>query len=121
MSLTVLLDSWAWIAFLEDAPVASKIEEYFLHDIIMSTINVAEIQGFLLKHKKAHLLPYITERCLIVPVTEDIAITAAQLKFEKKLHLSDALIFATARANNATLVTGDPHFKSQKDVIYLGL
>ncbi len=120
--MTVLLDSWAWIEFLKEGPKVKQIEKYITipHDLIISSINIAEIQGFLLRHGNESLLIYITERCAIIPVTEDIAILAARIKHESKLHLSDAILLATARLQGAALVTGDAHFKGKKDVVYLG-
>ena len=120
--MTVLLDSWAWIEFLQDGPKAAEVHAYLKapHDLIISTVNIAEIQGFLLRHGNEMLLPYVIERCAVISVTQEIAIAAARIKQQSKMHLSGAIILATARAHVAKVVTGDAHFKGEKDVIYLG-
>jgi predicted nucleic acid-binding protein len=120
--LTVLLDSWAWIEFLKDGPRANSVAPYLESpgDLIISTMNVAEIYLFLLRHAKPDLITFITERCNIVSVTEIVALNAATLKHQHKMGLADAIIYATAQEHGATLVTGDPDFKGKKGVIYIG-
>jgi len=117
-----LLDSWAWIEFLKDAPHANKVAPYLEqpHDIIMSTTNVAEIYLFLLRHDKETLLPYIVERCNIILLTEELAVKAAKIKHKHKMGLADAIVYATAQEHGATLITGDPDFKNKPGVKYIG-
>ena len=120
--MTVLLDSWAWIEFLKDAPRADKVAPYLEqpHDIIISTVNIAEICLYLLRHSKAEFITFITERCNVFPVTETIAMNAATIKHQQKMGLADAIVYATAQEHGATLVTGDPDFKGRKGVLYIG-
>jgi len=44
---------------------------------------------------------------------------AAKIKHEEKLGLGDAIIYATAMKENATLLTGDSDFKNKKNVIFI--
>ncbi len=37
-----------------------------------------------------------------------------------KWGIGDSIVYATARREGAMLMTGDPHFKGVKDVVYLG-
>ncbi|HLD76485.1 MAG TPA: PIN domain-containing protein, partial [Candidatus Norongarragalinales archaeon] len=46
--------------------------------------------------------------------------TALRLIQEHKLHVTDALIYATAVNHDCKLLTGDPHFKGKLGVMYLG-
>ncbi len=48
-----------------------------------------------------------------------MALSAAQISLSLKLAMSDSLILATARANQATLWTQDEHFKSIDGVQYI--
>ena len=56
---------------------------------------------------------------LVADLTQEIALTAADLSMEYKLPMADSIILATARANNATLWTQDEHFKDLPDVKYI--
>ncbi len=55
----------------------------------------------------------------IVPITDEIALLGAQLALEHNLAMADSLIYATARAHNATLWTQDAHFAGLEDVRYV--
>jgi predicted nucleic acid-binding protein len=56
---------------------------------------------------------------LVADLTQEIALTAADLSFEHKLPMADSIILATARANNATLWTQDEHFKELPNVKFV--
>jgi predicted nucleic acid-binding protein len=56
---------------------------------------------------------------LVADLTQEIALTAADLSLENKLPMADSIILATARANNATLWTQDEHFKELPDVKFV--
>jgi predicted nucleic acid-binding protein len=54
----------------------------------------------------------------VVEPTAAIALQAAQLSAEYKLHALDAVIYATALEHDAQLVTCDAHFKDLPQVDY---
>ena len=54
----------------------------------------------------------------VVDITEDVALSAALLSLKHKLPMADSLIYATARAQGATLWTQDDHFSDLPDVRY---
>jgi len=56
---------------------------------------------------------------LVADLTQEIALTAADLSVEHQLPMADSIILATARAHNATLWTQDEHFKDLPDVKYV--
>lgn len=60
-----------------------------------------------------------TMDCLVVPLTTDIALRAAELGREYRLPAADSIIYATARAADCELVTCDAHFEGLPDVIYI--
>ena len=53
------------------------------------------------------------------PLTEEIALTAADLSLELGLAMADAIVLATARLASAGLVTSDGDFASISGVTYL--
>jgi len=54
----------------------------------------------------------------VVDITEDVALSAALISLKHKLPMADSLIYATARAQGATLWTQDEHFSSLPNVRY---
>ncbi len=125
--MTVLIDSWAWVEFFRGSKKGEEIRAYVMdenQDIIISSINLAEIYRLALdrfdeqtaeKRRRAMI-----SRCYLIPVDEEIAIKGAKFRHERDWGLGDALIYATAIREDAKVLTGDPHFKGLKDVIFLG-
>jgi predicted nucleic acid-binding protein len=56
---------------------------------------------------------------LVADLTQEIALTAADISVEYKIPMADSIILATARANHATVWTQDEHFKDLPDVRYV--
>ena len=54
----------------------------------------------------------------VVDVTEDVVLSAALISIRHKLPMADSLIYATARAQGATLWTQDDHFSNLPGVKY---
>ena len=54
----------------------------------------------------------------VVDITEDVALGAALISLKHKLPMADSLIYATARAQGATLWTQDDHFSNLPNVRY---
>jgi len=57
-----------------------------------------------------------TQKCIVVPLDTVIALLAADLHREYKLATADAIVYATARRKEATLLTCDAHFETLPDV-----
>ncbi len=55
--------------------------------------------------------------CENIPVTNEIADLAADLRKQYKLKTADAIIYATARALGVSLVTWDKAFPDETDVV----
>lgn len=121
----VLIDSWSWIEYYKGTVNADATAKYIEGDIIayVSAINLSEVyRWFLLSYNNKEArsaLQDIKDRCFIVPVDEDIAVTAAKIKHELKWGLGDSIILATARKKNAKVVTGDPDFQDLAEAIFI--
>lgn len=125
--MTVLIDSWAWLEFFRGSKKGEEIKSYVMdenQEIIISSINLAEIYRLALdrfdeqtaeKRRRAMI-----SRCYLIPVDEDIAIEGAKFRHKRDWGLGDALIYATSIREGAKVLTGNPHFKGLKDVIFLG-
>lgn len=120
--MTVLLDSWAWIEYFKGSKAGLKVKEYVegQHEVLISTINIAEVCCFLLREKQDVVFAeFMQQRSFVVPLTSDLAFEAAELKVKHKMGLSDAIVLATGMEYGATIVTGDEDFKGMKNVILL--
>ena len=123
--MTVLVDSWAWIEYFKGTPIGRVVEEHLDKDekVITSSINVAEVFGFLLRNQGEELadegLQFIMESSFIIPFAVDIAIDAAIAKNEKRFGLADAIVYATAKNHHAVILTGDSDFRKIENVKFL--
>lgn len=124
--MTVLIDSWAWIEYFKGSKAgehSKKIIEDSEERAVISAINIAEVYGWILRsygedfaeEKKAAM----KERAFVVNVDDEIAVEAAKARHLGKWGLGDAIVFATAKKEDASIVTGDPHFKGLENVIFL--
>jgi predicted nucleic acid-binding protein len=118
-----LIDTSAWIEFLIDSETGQKIEaEMPPHDaFIVPTIVQFELAKWLAREvsedRKDAVLANTTE-CVVIPLDTQIALRSAQVSRDRKLATADAIIYATARAYDAELVTCDAHFKDLPGVLY---
>jgi predicted nucleic acid-binding protein len=118
--VTSCLDSWAVLRWLEGAePAAARVDETMEGRPLMSWINLGEVSYVL--HRAAgasrargviadlrHLLS------LELP-SEARVLEAARLKAGHAMAYADAFAVATAVANGASLLTGDPEILDRGD------
>ncbi len=55
----------------------------------------------------------------VVPLSEALALEAADLNLEERLAMADSIVYATARSHNAELVTTDGDLEGLPGVIFL--
>ena len=55
----------------------------------------------------------------MIPLTEPIALLAADLSLRHGLAMADAVVYATARDQEAQLITGDADLKDLPGVVYI--
>lgn len=60
---------------------------------------------------KADQVMAFTRKCMVVPLDTEIALAAADACRRRKLATADAVIFATAQAHGAQVLTCDAHFE----------
>ena len=124
--LTVLLDSWCWIEYFNGTKIGKKVAEYIDsgENLFISVINLAEVYKWSLSKKNEEdanaIIHIMLSRCFLLPVEAETALNAGKLNWKKKWGLGDSLIYESAKAHNLKLVSGDPHFKKEKEVVYLG-
>jgi predicted nucleic acid-binding protein len=120
-----LIDSWAWIEFFQGSDAGKIVKGYIDddQDIIISTINLAEVYRWILRYYNEKTAEEkrraMKERCILIDVDEEIAVDAAKIKHNFKWGLGDSIVYATAKREGAKVVTGDSDFKEVEDVIFL--
>jgi predicted nucleic acid-binding protein len=58
-------------------------------------------------------------RARVVPIDERVALLAARISLDRRLAMANAMIYATALAAGAQLITSDAHFQSFSDVTFV--
>lgn len=69
--------------------------------------------------EKAEEVIAFSQKCVVIPLDTDIALSAAALCREHKLATADAIVYATALARGADVLTCDKHFKDLSNVILI--
>jgi predicted nucleic acid-binding protein len=111
-----LVDSSGWIEFLGDGPLADRFAPHFEHEerIVVPAIVLYEVYKKLLfagGSTTADRFLSAASRARIVPIDEPVALLAARVSLDRRLAMADAMIYATALATGAHLVTADAHFQ----------
>ena len=112
----ILVDTSAWIEWLIGSPTGDRLAAHLPDqaDWLVPTIVQLELAKWLtreLGEDKADQVIAFTQVCQVVPLDTEIALAAADACRLHKLASADAVIFATARAQSATLLTCDRHFE----------
>ncbi len=119
-----LVDSSGWLEFLTDGPLATEYEEHLVapEEVLSSSVVVFEVYKWVKRERseeEALVSVAQIEKTRVVPLTPTIALTAADLGLEHGLAMADSIVYATARLNNADLITSDRDFALLPGVIYL--
>jgi toxin FitB len=117
-----LIDSSAWLEYLSQDVDAAKFAPYIESDVptLVPTIVLYEVVKVLMRERgKIVADRFISEalRRVVEPLDEGLALAAAHVSNETKLAMADAIVYATAQARQAQLVTGDAAFRGLPGVI----
>ena len=112
----ILVDTSAWIEWLIGSPTGEKLSEHLPEQAewLVPTMVQLELAKWLTREvgeDKADQVIAFTQVCQVVPLDTETALAAAEACREHKLATADAIIFATGRAQGATLLTCDAHFE----------
>ncbi len=115
-----LLDSFAWIEYLSGSQRGTKVKRYVEggESLYTPSVCLTEVKTRYLKDSRdpADSLNFVMERSFVLPLTQEIALLAADVKQRYGLHTVDALVYATGESRNIVVVTGDQHFKNLPNV-----
>jgi predicted nucleic acid-binding protein len=119
-----LVDSSGWIEFFAEGPLADRYAPYLRTpaQLVTPTIVLYEVYKRLKQERGEDLALFATEQIRatqIIPLTESLALLAADVSLEYGLAMADAVVYATARDQDARLVTSDADFKTLPAVEYV--
>jgi predicted nucleic acid-binding protein len=120
----IIIDSSGWVEFFTDGPLADVYGGRLrnLPTILTPVIILYEVYKRLkrdLSEQEAVVAVSAMQRTRVVPITSELALTAADLSLEHDLAMADAIILATASLYHAELVTSDRDFAAIPGVTYL--
>lgn len=125
---TYLLDSFAFLAYLDNEPGMALVQEVLTQadsgscQITMSLINLGEVlyivereRGLSSAQKVLALVESLPVKLL--EVSRDLILDAAHVKANNALSYADAFAVATAMQEQAVIITGDPEFKLVENLV----
>jgi len=124
----MLLDTSALVAFFTSKRAASRIEkEVGDSELYVSQVQLAELADWATKSglPAAERVEAVEQMASAVPLTKDICLTAAMIKFARRkkgvanFGIIDGIILATARSLGQSLVTFDADFEGEEDCVVL--
>lgn len=122
--MKVLLDSSGWIEFFTDGPLADRYASYLTprYELITPTIVLYEVYKKIKRERgeeTALLFAGRLSATQVVHLTESIALLAADVSLRHGLAMADAIVYATAKDQEAEVVTGDADLKDLPGVVYV--
>jgi predicted nucleic acid-binding protein len=117
-----VVDSSGWLEYLTEDSKAAAFGHYLEAEssVIVPSLVIFEVYKHLAKHRGRALADHFMSQALhhrVVPFDETIALAAANLAVEHRLHGAAAILYATARVHQAHLVTADTHLRGLPGVI----
>jgi predicted nucleic acid-binding protein len=120
----IVIDSSGWIEFFTDGRLADEYARHLRHlpSVVTPVIVIYEVYKRLkrdLSEDDAVVAVSAMQRSTVVGITQDLALSAADLSLEHGLAMADAIVLATARQFGAELLTSDRDFEGMQGVTYL--
>jgi toxin FitB len=119
-----VVDSCGWLEYFADennaaffVPAIRDVEQLIVPTLCLYEVfKVVKVQ----RGKQAALQAVgILYSGQILPLSDELALQAAEVSLEYRLPMADSIIFASARSQDSTLWTQDEHFKDLPGVNYI--
>jgi predicted nucleic acid-binding protein len=119
-----LVDTSAWIEWLIGSQTGAALAPELpgRGDWLVPTIVQLELAKWLAREVGEDVADQViafTQTCVVVDLDTSVALSAADLCARYKLATADAVIYATALARGADLLTCDGHFKDLPGVHFV--
>ena len=125
---TIVLDSFAVLAYLQNEGGAQQVEELFLKAqaggirLLINRINLGEVFYLSARRKGMEFARQILKEFSLLPVeiisaSDDLTDQAAQLKAQHPISYADGFVAATALEYGAVIISGDKDFQHLEKLI----
>ena len=123
--MLTILDSSCWLEILGGSEKGGRYVTVAgdSANLIVPSITIYEVYKRVLSfggEEQALNAALMMRRGRVVDLDDELAVSAARYSLEHRLPMADAVIYATAKRFQATLVTFDAHFKGLPGVEYEG-
>ena len=120
-----VVDTSVWVEWFTGSALGRKLTKEIppRAECIVPTIVQLELSKWLLREareEQADQMIAYTQKCVVVPLDTRMALLAAELHRQYKLATADAIVYATAQAHGAELLTCDAHFAGLPAVVHFG-
>ncbi|MEA2570189.1 MAG: hypothetical protein QOI24_2190 [Acidobacteriota bacterium] len=111
----IVLDSSGWLEFFADGPYAGEFASRLRQpaNIVTPTVAIYEVYKWIKRERSEdEALDAVAtmRKTVVADLTEEIALTAADLSLAQGIAMADAMMLAFARAYRAELLTTDSGF-----------
>ncbi len=122
--MKILVDSSGWIEFFSGGPLADRYGPYLKDpsNVITPTIVLYEVYKKIKREygeETAVLAVGQLNSTKIIPLSESLALFAADLSLQHGLAMADAIVYATSQDQGARLITSDADLKDLPNVVYV--
>ncbi|GAB6286551.1 MAG: hypothetical protein STSR0009_27520 [Methanoregula sp.] len=122
--IACLVDTGVWIEYWKYPVSDAKDSIESGDDLFISALTIAEVtQKYSGDGKKMveTRIDNMLKQCTLIPVDQKIATMAGMIR-NREIHggIADAIILATAKIHNLTIITGDQHFRDVAGVVFIG-
>ena len=124
-----LVDSWAWIEYFigsKGGLVLKKLLENRNNKLITMECTASELKSYCLRtgNDFEQMYSALKRNSIILPVLTSHWLDAAEIRHEvrkrvKDFGLIDSVVVAKQNEINCKIISGDRHFKSLKNIIYI--
>ena len=120
----VIVDSSGWLEWFTDGGLADEYQKYLADqdNLLVPAIILYEVYKILKREvgeEKALVAAGYMKNSPVIPLDETLALAAADISLQENLAMADAIIVATARAQNCRIISSDSDLKDQGNVDYI--
>ena len=117
-----VVDSSGWLEYLTEDSKAAAFGHYLENEVsvVIPALVIFEVYKQLARQRGKPLADRFLSQalhCRVVALDEMIALAAANISADHRLNMADSIVYATAKACQAQLVTGNTRFRGLSGVI----
>lgn len=122
--MKVLIDSSGWIEYFIGGSLADRYARYLVPsaEIVTPTIVLYEVYKKIKRERGEEMALLIAGRLNateVIPLTDSLALNAADMSLRHGLAMADAIVYATSLDREAQLITSDTDLKDLPGVVYI--